>query len=162
MLNFRTLESVLIHIQRWNIFTLHVYILKNIDINFKGSVKRKIFSSYLGKLPDTGNDATGRVSFARAINFYVSNFFPLPDERRETTSGRITRFPEFYVRSSNIAPFLTRKTIFETLNEYIFHVPHIHHSIKIKNLSHIFIKKTRCTEILSSFDDSEKSKLNLR
>ena len=136
-----------------------MYILKNIDINFKGSVKRKIFSSYLGELPDTGNDATGRVSFARAINFYVSNFFPLPDERRETTSGRITRFPEFYVRSSNIAPFLTRKTIFETINEYIF-LPRLSFDKKYKLFTHVFTKKTRCTEILPSFDDSEK--LNLR
>lgn len=39
---------------------------------------------------------------------------------------------------------------------------HVHHSIKIKNLFHIFTKKTRSTEILPSFDDSEKSKLNLR
>lgn len=44
---------------------------------------------------------------------------------------------------------------------YSFHI-HTHHSIKIKNLSHVFTKKTRSTEILPSFDDSEKSKLNLR
>lgn len=81
---------------------LYVYI-EDINTNFKvtRNVKRKknfFFSSYLRELPGMENDATGRVSFARAINFYVSDFFPLPNETRNNARKNY-RFPEFYARS---------------------------------------------------------------